>query len=214
MRPLTAVDSTRSYTSSFDYRAGDTTANNTHGPLKCLLIQICGHFPSVAQDFADRNQREPLNHASVSRLLNILRETLGSLRTRICAFVDGLGEYKGDYVDLVQMLLDLQERASIKLCLASRPETTFQRLLKSPFRLVMQEHNEASFHVYINDAVDRARDELFEIDHVIDASMRKKVIDGARGSLLWGRLAVDALVNAAIHLMQISQLCMTSFPRI
>lgn len=181
----------------FDYRAGSSMANNEHGLIKWFITQLCDCFEKVELEMARQNARQSIHDASLNRLLNLLYGILETLPARICAFIDGLDEYMGDFAELAQTLIKIQSRTLIKMCLASRPESAFQRLFGGSNSLVMQEHNATSIRAYIDHTISCHRDRLIDTDFVIDNLMREELLDRANGVMIWARLAVDELLRVA-----------------
>lgn len=64
--------------------------------------------------------------------LNQLRKSLecfaklSQTEHRFCIFIDGLDEFDGDHLDMVQTLLRLSDSFHLKLCIASRPWNVFE----------------------------------------------------------------------------------------
>lgn len=48
---------------------------------------------------------------------------------RCCFFINGLDEFDGDHLDLIQALAQLSGFPAVKMCLASRPENAFENTL-------------------------------------------------------------------------------------
>ena len=48
------------------------------------------------------------------------------LSRKTCLFIDGLDEYVGDHVELIEIIRDLSDTKNIKLCVSSRPWPCFE----------------------------------------------------------------------------------------
>ncbi|MBA7491030.1 hypothetical protein ES702_01574 [subsurface metagenome] len=181
----------------FDYRAGGSTANSELGLMKCALSQLCDVFPDIERSLGVRNLHDPLLGKNTLQLLEVFCSVLNSLPNPICAFIDGLDEYTGSYAGLAAFFATLQDRTSIKLCLASRPEAAFKTAYGNSPGLAMQDHNSDSVKAYIDYAMTNAQNNLVEIDTVIDSVVRRELQNRAQGVMIWLRLATDELVKVA-----------------
>lgn len=180
----------------FDYRAGRSVANDLHGLVRMLLLQLCERFPSTEKQLAEKNVHEPLSNTSLNAMVTTFCSIVRRLPTNICIFLDGLDEYEGDYEALIQFINSIHDRTEAKICLASRPESTFERHFRSYPFIKMQDHNQASVEAYINEAMEKARESLMDIDSIVDDEMRHEILNRAQGVIIWARLAVDELLRA------------------
>lgn len=193
----------------FLYRAVHSAANSKRGLIKGTLSQLCAVFPEMETQLAARNSYETLKEMNLSQFLEVFCDTLSNVSSPICAFIDGLDECTGDYFSLTTFLATLQDRASIKICLGSRPEAVFKTAHECFPSLAMQDHNSGSFRVCIEWEIRNARDALVDIDSVTTHSVRQTLHDRAQGVMIWIRLAMDELVKAAatgITSVQISEI--------
>lgn len=181
----------------FDFRMSTMTANNLEGILKMFLHTLSNKYPKLEKDLADKNAENSFSRANEALLMNLLCESVRSLNVRLCAFIDGLDEYRGAYMDLVISLLEIQDRTNMKVVLASRPEAALKQAFKDFPQIQMQDHNSSSVRVYIDSTVSRGRQDLVNVDDIFDEDMRRSVMDRAEGVLIWVRLAVDELMHAA-----------------
>lgn len=181
----------------FDFRATTSTANNVFGLIKTFLLQISKRFPQAEDELAQINTRSSIQAASLDELVELLTDTVRELPTQLCAFIDGLDEYTGDYGSLSHSLAQIQHQTGMKICIACRPEFEFRQYYKDVPTIRMQDHNGASIAVYIDKAINKGRATLLNIDAVLDDFMRQEILQRAQGVIIWARLAVDELLNAA-----------------
>lgn len=181
----------------FDFRARDSVTNNLLGLVKSFLTQLSKRFPNIEKNLAEQNQRSLFRNANADELEELLRQKFRSIPLRICAFIDGLDEYKGDYLRLGEFLIRIQHYADLKMCLASRSESAFQECFEGIPRIRMQDYNGASIQVYIDQAIKRGRATLIDVDFVLDEPMRREILQRARGVIIWARFAVDELLKSA-----------------
>lgn len=181
----------------FDYRAETSASNHELGLVKAFISQLCQRFPDLEARLAHEHTHERIQEGSLERLCQMLRDALERQHTSVYAFIDGLDEYMGDYSKLALLLLRLQRQTGIRMCFASRPELAFQRAFQDYPQLIMQEYNAASVRAYIDHAIESAGDRLFDTKEVIDSSMRDEITRRANGMIIWSRLVVDQLLEAA-----------------
>lgn len=180
----------------FDFRAKTTEANNISGMLKLFLRQIAEKSDAATSYFQGLMASNELQHAGNTKLSEILTRTVQKCDLAICAFVDGVDEYEGDWVSLIELFLRLQDRTDMKFCLASRAEPQLKQLLGQNPMIIMENHNIASIRVYVERALIRARHSNPDIVLKFSESLKDEVMLKAQGIVLWARLAVDELIHA------------------
>lgn len=123
--------------SFFFWSTGTTMQKSQAGLLRSLLLQAVKQhpllirvvMPELGQALFDLDDRtlSTLSDSWYSWSLVELKKCFERLRRqtqfdiRICFFIDGLDEFAGDPVDLIQTFKDLSTCSWIKLCLSSRP---------------------------------------------------------------------------------------------
>jgi NACHT domain len=204
-RCLSEVDNGRSWkvvSFYFDFRARRGLANNFEGLLRSLLLQLIRQAPDLATEITpfgmDELDVDFCLRWNVAALRPALRATL-STKSNICIFVDGLDEYEGNYLDLVDFFKEVEEigqssrNPSIKLCLASRPEPLLLEHLRHCGSLKMQECNYESISVYVSKR-------LQDIVHSGPGPDAQGLINGvaerSEGVFLWATHVVDELLDA------------------
>ena len=110
----------------FDFRAEDRTANRIEGMLRTFLHQFIKQVPFAVED-VDHKMISALSQLTLHELLALLTDLLERSPAKICAFIDGLDEFRGSSSDLLDVIHVLGDRASpnMKICLASRTEPIF-----------------------------------------------------------------------------------------
>ncbi|KAK5956129.1 hypothetical protein OHC33_002702 [Knufia fluminis] len=136
---------------------------------------------------------DTFEHHSLQSCMDAICEALTPSSERVCAFVDGLDEFEGEASHLLDVIHSLEDRAGIKICLASRPYPIFKKDLSRFPHLAMQDHNEESIRLYAASKMDASR---------LQASLPERLVDGicekARGVFLWARLATDELIRSCL----------------
>lgn len=119
--------------SFFFWNSGSMLQKSQRGLLQSLLFQLLKQCPQMipyatpdrwAADRASLSLPKPWTS---TELLAAIRRTVQqqSVPARFCFFIDGLDEFEGSPVDLIQSLESLQQSAFVKLCVSSRPRTAF-----------------------------------------------------------------------------------------
>ena len=140
------------------------------------------------------------------------KRTLTSLDTfpaKLCFFVDGLDEYDGDPVEIVDILKGFAASSDIKVCLASRPWTELESALSgnSDRKLMLQDFTRHDIKLYIHDKLDndprfqkvKAKDDRFQ-------ELSLEIVNKAQGVFLWVFLVVRSLLRGLTHEDTISDL--------
>lgn len=131
-RTLQALDSWSSQRSVhiikfFFWRPGSPLQRSVSGLLRSLLYQTLMIDTSVINRLlAERSiRRHPTWEQS--HLLRTLENVLKfQSKDHICFFIDGLDEHDGDYMSLLDLILQIHGTSNVKICLSSRPEPAFR----------------------------------------------------------------------------------------
>lgn len=119
--------------SHYFWGSGHALQKSLEGLLRSLISQILSHnyelvataFPSVivnTETSRTTNYEWGLDEL-VAAFKNITRDD--NIPLRICIFIDGLDEYDGDHLSLVELLQSISSPLCIKMCVASRPLNVF-----------------------------------------------------------------------------------------
>lgn len=183
----------------FDFRATSPDTMDFTGLLKALLKQLAGRFPQAENFLADKNVLAPMSDISPNQpqLLDMYCEVAQQLPYKICGFIDGLDEYRGNQWSLVQLLLQMQDRSGMKMVVSSRLEPTFKVHFQDYPTLCMHHHNDTSVRIYIENAIQKGTCRLVDIDTIFDKNLCDKIRSRAQGVILWAKLAVDELLHVA-----------------
>lgn len=189
--------------------AGTDMQTSQEGLLRTILFHIVQQSPNAAMELCpDRFVRQNVSaHAISPWTLEELQETLiafGNNRhnkngNKICFFVDGLDEYKGEHIDLVNVLNKLAESPAIKICVSSRPWNTFQRAYDGRVtgQLLVQDLTEPDILAFVTDSMmanplfnDLQRQDPDTCEELISA-----IVSKAQGVFLWVHLVVRSLIR-------------------
>lgn len=104
---------------------------NQHGLLQTLLYHIFRQDPELIASVCPSRWGqaptfvEPWSYAEVLQAFGRLREqSLDSIR--LCFFIDGLDEFEGDHIDIINVMNNFASSDAIKVCFSSRPWVVFE----------------------------------------------------------------------------------------
>jgi len=116
--------------------------------------------------------------------------------TKFCFFIDGLDEFAGDPVTLINLLKDVSSYPNIKLCVASRPWVEFEDAFKDRSSLRVQDLTYRDIQAYVSSHflghvgfAELERREPEYASQLIEDIARK-----ASGVFLWVNLVVHSLL--------------------
>ncbi|GIZ48244.1 hypothetical protein CKM354_001131200 [Cercospora kikuchii] len=184
--------------SFFFWKPGTGLENNVQGLLQSFLYQLCSSQPvvvtsEVVNELRLRNQQIP--SWTVPRLTRVLQAILKATEPtrRYCIFIDGLDEFTGDQLDLLDFVLKLRHCGNVKCCVSSRPERPFEKALHSVPRLKLEDFNYHDISLYVQIAFGRA-------DAASETRLINKICCRAEGVFLWAALVTrDVLRGLEAH---------------
>ena len=194
----------------FDFRAGRGIANNLEGLLRSLYGQIVRANPKESSGLAELYSGPRWSAQSLD--LNVLRDSLAQLLRRLpvnfCLFIDGLDEYQGNIIDLLEFLKTLPHKLQgekiLKICLASRPEPVLVLALESQPGLKMHDHNYVGIESYASIAIKNLQ--LSSLDESSLLKFPSGIAERAHGIFLWARFALTEVVESYASGESIDQL--------
>ena len=190
----------------FFWNAGSRLQKSQEGLLRTLLFEVlraCPYlipvlFPGRWQDAVsgaeidDEWTRNELNES----LRKVLEQEITD--TAFCFFIDGLDEYLGDPIDLVQLLNPFVKESSVKICLSSRPWNSFEEALgqdKSRY-LRLEEHNHKDIVQYVNDTIAKSHSfAQLQREDPECGNLISEIVEKSQGVFLWVFLVVRSLVR-------------------
>ena len=179
----------------FDFRGGKHVNNNFQGLLRSLLYQLVTSVSEFDELELDAGGHDAISDWPEHRLRDALRKSLERISQGVCIFVDGLDEYEGDVLLLIQFLKSLASRQNplIKICVSSRPEPIPSQQLQDRPNLFMSEHNASAIELYCYRT-------LWEFDSaVLDdfdlSQLSCSIAERAEGVFLWARFAMRELMQ-------------------
>ncbi|KXG52206.1 uncharacterized protein PGRI_084900 [Penicillium griseofulvum] len=195
--------------SFFFWNSGTTLQKSQEGLIRSLLHEILQKHPAlIEQVFPSESHEESegstnskmTNMWSRSQLINAFHRLANQKisSSKFCFFIDGLDEYQGDHVELVNLLCKLVHcNENVKIMVSSRPWNAFQVAFGdgkcSSLRLEDLTRNDISLYV---------RSKLEE-HNLYRKCIREKTLEGinlvhevvkkANGVFLWVYLVVRSL---------------------
>ncbi|OQE26207.1 hypothetical protein PENFLA_c007G01162 [Penicillium flavigenum] len=195
--------------SFFFWNSGTTLQKSQEGLIRSLLHEILQKHPALIEEvFPSESHEESegstnsktINMWSRSQLINAFHRLANQKisSSKFCFFIDGLDEYQGDHVELVNLLCKLVHcNENVKLIVSSRPWNAFQVAFGdgkySSLRLEDLTRNDISLYVHSK----------LEEHNVYRKCIREKTLEGinlvhevvkkANGVFLWVYLVVRSL---------------------
>ena len=141
----------------FDFRAGAGLSNSIEGLLRSLLFQLVDEGLVDLASFAgvdDGPRKSRATHLSLPQLQNALEACLPNSPNCLCIFIDGLDEFGGRMLDLIQFLRRITRRHQeqhniLKFVIASRPDGHLENTYAGVPSFRLQDHNSAGIREYI-----------------------------------------------------------------
>ncbi|KAK6859128.1 hypothetical protein PG995_004981 [Apiospora arundinis] len=180
--------------SYFFWRPGTTMQKNIVGLLRSLLYQICNGKPQRINALMRRLDIEPsmIQAWSERQLKKAFHEIIDiATGSRFCVFVDGLDEFDGNYVELVNLIFELQGHKNVKFCVSSRPETQLSNRLSSCKTLRLQDLNFPDIKRFVQLKLSKV-----EVNHIPRLhNIQDDLAWRAQGVFLWAALVTKSLVQ-------------------
>jgi hypothetical protein len=162
-----------------------------HGLLRSLLYQLAKAKPAII-DLISPMSSVPEGDWTTKSLTAAFRCALPTFcDDRIFLMVDGLDKYEGQYTELLGLLLECQQMAFIKVCIASRPETAISARLNTFPSLRLQDLNAKDIGVFV-------RCKLNPHTDLITGKLIQKLIDRANGVSFWAVLVANSMVSGVL----------------
>lgn len=182
----------------FDFRGAQGLTNSFEGLLRSLLYQLIQEMPQVDTLGLDDSENNPCSGWPVHRLRDALRGSLERVKHGVCILVDGLDEYEGNVLELIQFLKclaqsDESQETPIKICVSSRPEPVPSQLLQHLPHLFMSDYNAAGIRSYCSLTLEGLEAVICEDLDI--SQLSNTVAVRAEGVFLWARFALGELIQ-------------------
>ncbi|EWZ01002.1 hypothetical protein FOYG_00705 [Fusarium oxysporum NRRL 32931] len=197
----------------FFWTSGSRQQRSQTGLLRYLLHQLLSSdpeliekaFPDLWSRLRQMTTKERVNFAlewTVQDLQAAFHSLLDAAlhSVNICLFIDGLDEFDGDHVQIINFFKDLTSRydgKSLKLCLSSRPWDVFEKAFETSVpNTKLQDLSYDDMYRYATDTL-KANDQIRRLMKQNPESTRllvTTVVEQANGVFLWVRLAVERML--------------------
>lgn len=190
----------------FFWHAGNDMQKSQIGLFQSLLFEILRQCPDLIRTVCASKtetfrpfarELEPWTLLELRQAISELKKQSG-VTARFCFFIDGLDEYAGEAIDIVNVLESLRSWPEIKLCISSRPWNEFVEAFgrSSDPQLALEDLTRDDIRIYVRDTLEensrfkalRARDDRSQ-------ELVLEIVDKARGVFLWVFLVVRSLLK-------------------
>ncbi|KEF53506.1 uncharacterized protein A1O9_10481 [Exophiala aquamarina CBS 119918] len=179
----------------FDYRAGDALGNNMLGMFRIFLYQIASSDDNVRHRLERISSEGRLKLDSQRHLFDATSEAFDECGKQLCIFIDGLDEFNGDLCELLQTCRSMVDRMSIKLCVASRPDSRVAQILNVHETITIQDFNKASMRSYVDRKILQRSETDLDISKRFSKQMVDDLVAKAQGVFLWFKFVVDEIIK-------------------
>ncbi|KAI4157981.1 MAG: hypothetical protein LQ342_007841 [Letrouitia transgressa] len=194
------------------WTSGSLEQRSQVGLLRYLLYQLLQEhrhliritFPRIWKHYIHSSTKERIK-AKITWELKELMEGFNLflqralVRVKICLFIDGLDEFEGDHEEIINLFKALPNISdgNLKICLSSRPWSTFERAFLScpTFRL-----QELTFFDMVEYVTDKFREDPRLRKMLQDGALETRklvteIVKRANGVFLWVTLVVRSLIS-------------------
>jgi hypothetical protein len=194
----------------FFWRQGQEDQKNLAGLTRSLLSQVltaCPELISVAfpRQWAETSKKAfiiQIEQGDVQEAFDRLLCDADSFKGRKFAFfVDGLDEYSGRHIDLVDKLMTWtsQHPANLKVCVASREWNEFMVGFSECPKLRIHHCTEQDITRYINDKFDGLCRHLTQFSAGDMKGLASEIVEKAEGVFVWVRLVLNAVEDGVLN---------------
>jgi hypothetical protein len=191
--------------SYYFWSAGNTLQKSQEGLLQSLLYQILRQCPQLIPKVCPSRWNLAINskiqdpwtlQELAMAFVNLGNETRFS--TRFCFFVDGLDEYDGEHLDIINVLRRFVSSPSFKLCVSSRPWNVFVEEFggNTGQKMLLQDFTRGDITLYVKNKLEE--DHRFLVlmhrDHRYK-ELIEDIVKKAEGVFLWVYLVVKSLLR-------------------
>lgn len=187
------------------WKAGTDMQQSQEGLLQSLLYDIFRQAPGLIHDLCparwsspDNNSREEAwaRHELYNTLIQVHSSRASGSSSKFCFFIDGLDEYDGDPLELIDVVKGMAPATNIKICVSSRPWQEFLDAFDTTDTpsLQLERLTAKDIRTYVNDKLmeEPGFARLCNEDTQY-AGFVQEVVDRAHGVFFWVFLAVRAL---------------------
>jgi hypothetical protein len=149
-------------------------------------------FPNDVKNSTHDFESTPWTHEKLRAAIRSVAQSRDCGRRKICLFIDGLDEFQGNHLELVNLVTDLATNPRLKLCVSSRPWNVFIKAFEmSVPNLCLQDLTQSDIKHYV-------RTEIQTYCAVIDQDVKDlidEIVTKAEGVFLWVVLVVRSIIS-------------------
>jgi hypothetical protein len=176
--------------SFFFWRPGSPLQKSIVGLLRSILYQVTKAIPVAVAQILSNRPSLIYTDWNQAKLLEALKIAFSVCQDdgngAIFLLIDGLDEFEGNYSELLDAILGLQCGSHIKLCVSSRPETTFVNKFETFPSISLQELNFLDIERHVADRLEPFGESSTSLIH--------EVTWRAEGIFLWAVLVCQSLI--------------------
>jgi hypothetical protein len=198
--------------SHFIWNSGTRIQRSILGLLRSLLYQTLEGNASIMNDILQKwpkvSRAKNADDWSRDTLEEVLLRSLSLYEKGVCIFVDGLDEVDPedgafDLLSLVNRVSSSSKNIGVKVCVSSRPETSFKLGLEPFPKLRLQDLTKRDMEAY---ATDFLRTKCsFGLSSIGENKFIEEIVRKASGVFLWVSLALKSLQRGFINAYETTQ---------
>ncbi|KAK8001552.1 hypothetical protein PG991_013774 [Apiospora marii] len=198
--------------SYFFWSAGDELQKSEEGLIRALLFEIFRVSPHLINIIrTDQETTSILDRApheikwTRTSLLKVFDVVLQQkFEAKVCFFIDGLDEYKGNTQSLIGLIQRLASYPSTKVCVSSRPWAEFRHAFgedaNANWHIKLEDLTKDDIRRYVNDKLNAdAQFSKLRESNAGYSDVAKQVMLRAHGVFLWVMLVVRSLLQGAAY---------------
>ncbi|KKY34004.1 putative small s protein [Diaporthe ampelina] len=172
-----------------------------------LVTKVYREAFNGAKVLSRKGSLMPEISTSVPALLDALKaisSELSGSNARFCFFIDGLDEYDGKPLEVIELTGHLRSLPHVKVCVSSRPWNEFEQAFggDGAKKLYMQDFNKVDISAYIDNTftMDKNFQGLEPEDKTVQgAALIKEIAEAANGVFLWVYLVVRSFQEGLLN---------------
>lgn len=188
----------------FFWSPGTAIQKSQEGLFRALLFQILSQRPEIIDQICAERFNAPYAESfgpwDRRQLLQAL-ENIGAIQEpnfRVCIFIDGLDEYQGDHLELVQVIERIASCPHLKVCTSSRPWLDFMDAFdSSPWKLYVHDLTQEDMYHFVRDTLCESFSfqRLQSSNRSAAPELIAEITTRAQGVFLWTFLVVQSLLR-------------------
>ena len=195
----------------FFWNAGTTMEKSLNGLFQSLLYEVLLECPHLTPILCASRWSEDWNFNARSSKpwclpeLSLAFNRLKDQRVpdiKFCFFIDGLDEYDGDHLELIEVLENVGVCQDIKLCISSRPWNCFERAFGASFdrKLYLQDLTKMDITIFTKEKLGPyVRQAMKKSESRDYQEIIYEIVDRAQGVFLWVVLVVRSLRDGFVN---------------